>query len=114
MKQCLLFRERLPHAMYWPSRTFTCLVFLVCTFVSHAQETISGRVTSNDTALAGVTVKVKGTTTATATDQSGNFRIAASPGSTLVFSSVGYAQQEVPVNNQTVISVHLQATTAEM
>src|SRR3982750_2488625 len=45
---------------------------------------VRGRVMSGDTALPNVTVQVKGLSTATQTDISGNFSIQAAPTATLV------------------------------
>ena len=62
--------------------------------------TVKGKVTdSTGFGIPGVTVKEKGTTNAVATDQGGNYSIGvAGQGSTLEFSSVGYATREVPVS----------------
>lgn len=78
------------------------------------QRTITGRVASGDTAVAGATVSVKGTTTGTQTDASGRFSINAPANGTLVISSIGYATQEVKINNRTNITVPLQSTLQEM
>ena len=56
----------------------------------------------------------KGTSATAVTDNSGRFSINASPTATLVFSSVGYAGQEVPVNNRTTIQVSLTATSQRL
>lgn len=45
--------------------------------------------------LIGVSVKVKGTTIGTVTNESGHFELPAAPGAVLIFSYVGYEQQEV-------------------
>src|SRR5690349_5215512 len=55
---------------------------------------VKGR--ANGQALSGVTVSVKGGRNATSTDNSGAFSINAPSGGTLVFSSVGYTDREVP------------------
>lgn len=70
---------------------------------------VSGKITSaNGEALAGVTVKVKGSNTQTITDGQGNFQInAPSPTSTLVISYVGFAEQEVSLNNKPEVSLAL-------
>lgn len=69
---------------------------------------ISGVVTQeNGEPLAGVTVTVKGTSISTQTDAAGRFSINASPESVLVFTSVGYIDQEVKAGNQTSINVQL-------
>ena len=71
------------------------------------QQPITGRVVSGDTALSGVSIKVKGANVASQTDATGHFSITASPTSTLVFSYVGHNTQEVPVNNRSSIEVSL-------
>lgn len=72
--------------------------------------TITGKVTSDDGELPGVNVIVKGTTQGTVTDVEGNYTLEV-PGeeSILVFSSVGYVQQEVVVGTRTVVDVILTA-----
>jgi TonB-linked SusC/RagA family outer membrane protein len=71
--------------------------------------TVSGKVTSggDGSALPGVNVLVKGTTTGTSTDSDGNYKIEAGSGATLVFSFIGFAQQEVTVGTQTEVNVVL-------
>lgn len=63
-----------------------------------AQQKITGRVASGDTALAGVTVQVKGGAAYTQTDENGQFTIAAPSNATLIFSYVGYATVEQRIN----------------
>lgn len=87
--------------------------FLLFSFqVVFAQGTVRGKVSSGDTALANVTVRVKGSATATQTDDNGNFSITAGPTATLQFSSIGYSDLELAVNNRTSINVQLQNTNA--
>lgn len=67
----------------------------------------SGKVTgivrdANGEPLIGATVKVKGTSVATATDVDGKYTIKATPGSTLVISYIGNKPMEVPVTGSTV------------
>lgn len=67
---------------------------------------VSGKVMSaTGEGIASVNVLVKGTTTGTATDTSGNYTIMAPENGTLVFSSVGFKTQEIPINNRTTIDV---------
>lgn len=71
-------------------------------------QTVTGTVTDvSNKPIAGVTVTVKGKTVATSTDNSGRFSIAAAGTDSLLFSSVGYASQEIGVNNRTTINVGL-------
>ncbi|WP_277482623.1 SusC/RagA family TonB-linked outer membrane protein [Catalinimonas alkaloidigena] len=64
-------------------------------------------VTNNDP-LPGVTVLVKDGAVGTITDSNGKYSILVSPTDHLIFSSVGFITQEIPVNNQTVIDIQLQ------
>jgi TonB-linked SusC/RagA family outer membrane protein len=72
--------------------------------------TITGTVKGSDTnePLPGVSVVVKGTTRGTTTDVNGAFRLSVeNDNNTLVFSFVGYANQEVVIDNRTTIDVKL-------
>jgi TonB-linked SusC/RagA family outer membrane protein len=70
---------------------------------------ISGKVTSeNGESLPGVTVLVKGTLNGSVTDLDGNYNIEVpNEDDVLVFSSIGYLSQEVPINGRSVIDVVL-------
>lgn len=58
--------------------------------------------------LPGVNILVKGTSTGSVTDLNGNYSIsAASSGSVLVFSYVGYSDQEFNIGNMRIIDVKL-------
>jgi len=74
------------------------------------QLTVSGKVTDADSGegLVGVTVLVKGTIIGITTDANGNYSISVPDrNSTLVFSFVGYLQQELPVEGRSTINVLL-------
>ncbi|MGV3589959.1 MAG: SusC/RagA family TonB-linked outer membrane protein [Adhaeribacter sp.] len=98
------------HKYYFSLLLVTFLVNLGC-LEALAQQTITGRVATNkNEALPGVTVLVKGTSTGTTTDPSGNYSITLPTGQengALIFSFIGYTTQEVPVNNRTTINVTL-------
>nr|WKN39476.1 TonB-dependent receptor [Tunicatimonas sp. TK19036] len=70
-------------------------------------KTVSGTVSSAEEGpLPGVNVLVKGTSSGTVTDLEGNYRLTLPEGgTTLVFSSIGYANQEVEVGSQTTIDI---------
>ena len=72
--------------------------------------TITGKVTSSEDqeGLPGVNVIVKGTTQGTVTDVEGNYTLEV-PGenATLVFSSVGYEQQELLIGNRSIVNITL-------
>lgn len=88
----------------------------LCSFVfagnipESALAQVSGTVTSSSdgSALPGVSVVIKGTTTGTITDGSGKYALDVSgDNATLIFSFIGYTTQEVPVQTKTVIDIAL-------
>ncbi|NDV59057.1 TonB-dependent receptor [Bacteroides sp. 519] len=74
---------------------------------THQTKSISGTVTDNNNEpLIGVSVVVKGTSNGTITNIDGGYTIQVPDAKTvLVFSYVGYNNQEITVGNQTVINV---------
>ncbi|MFD2512325.1 SusC/RagA family TonB-linked outer membrane protein [Pontibacter locisalis] len=69
-------------------------------------------VNENGEGLPGVTVVLKGTTTGTSTDVNGNFSLSVpQTGGTLVFSYIGYTNQEVAIGNQSNFNVTLRPDT---
>ncbi|MGV3538464.1 MAG: carboxypeptidase-like regulatory domain-containing protein [Rufibacter sp.] len=57
--------------------------------------------------IPGVTIQVKGTSTAVPTDADGRYSIQAPANGTLIFSFIGYVSQEVPVRNSSRIDVRM-------
>ncbi|HEY9007902.1 SusC/RagA family TonB-linked outer membrane protein [Ohtaekwangia sp.] len=96
------------------------MVFIFCFCFAYAARsqsaTVNGTVTSKSDGapLPGVNVTVKGTTIGTSTDSDGKYTINASGSATLVFSFIGYAPQEVPVNNQTAVDVVLEEDISQL
>ena len=75
-----------------------------------AQHVVTGTVTNAESGgpLGGASVVVKGTSVGTITDAQGRYRLtAASPEGTLVFSRLGSAAQEVPIDGRAAIDVAL-------
>ena len=79
-------------------------------------KSVTGTVTDEtDKPLPGVSIKVKGTGTGTVTDINGKYSITIpNEGTTLVFSYIGYLQQEVIVNSQTVVNIQLKAAPSSL
>lgn len=77
--------------------TFVMLFFVGISFVfSQAQMIVSGKVVDElNKPMIGVNVLEKGTTNGTVTDIEGNFSLSVKEGSVLVFSYIGYKDQEV-------------------
>lgn len=94
------------------------LCFFLCLFISYAAMAqggpIKGRVLSGDSALANVSVQVKGTNRIVQTDPNGQFTIEAGSGDVLVFTSVGYASQEIALKGRKSLDVRLMIANREM
>lgn len=84
-----------------------CFVFL--TTFAFGQKTISGKITdATNQPLSNATVVVKGTRVATQTDAQGNFTLTVPQGgTTLTVSSVGFDSQDIPIGNQSSLSISL-------
>ncbi len=70
---------------------------------------VTGRITAanSDSVLAGVSIRVKGINSGTVSGNDGSFSISAAGNAVLVFSIVGFTDQEVPVNNRNTINVSM-------
>ena len=92
----------------------TLLAILFIGTQAFAQTSVSGKVTdSSGEPLVGVNVLVKGTTNGTMTDYNGNWNLSnLRQGAVLVFSSIGYASEEVTVGSNNVINVTLKDDSA--
>ncbi len=77
------------------------------------QNQVSGTITdAQGNPLPGVTVLIKGTTFGTLTDNAGKYTLGSvPPNSILVFSFIGSATQEIPVNSRNLINVTMQEET---
>lgn len=78
-----------------------------------SQSIIEGLVSDANGLVSGVTVKVKGKSTITSTNESGKFTISASIGDVLVFSLIGYESKEVVVNSVN-LSIQLQTANEDI
>ncbi len=93
------------------------LLFLIFHSSSFAQSRpVTGRVvTGTNVPLEGVSVRLKGSQTGTATDRAGNYSIGVRGNSpVLVFSYVGFEEQEVTVGDGNVIDVQLAEGVAKL
>ncbi|MGX5690468.1 SusC/RagA family TonB-linked outer membrane protein [Arcticibacter tournemirensis] len=83
------------------------LVFMLQSINAFAQNQIKGRVTasSDKQPLPGVSVNVRGSQKGVSTDVNGNFVIQAGPRDVLVFTAIGFANQQVTVGDRTEINV---------
>ncbi|MFH5884957.1 SusC/RagA family TonB-linked outer membrane protein [Halalkalibaculum sp. DA3122] len=107
------------------TRIRSALMFLMCLAFSMQvhdataqaqQHTVTGTVVEQESGetLPGVNVIIKGTTQGTATDVDGMYEIEVAEDDTLVFSSVGFQSQEIPVMGRSVIDVAMVASTGQL
>ncbi|MBO4624211.1 MAG: TonB-dependent receptor [Bacteroidales bacterium] len=85
----------------------TFMLALLASAALFAQNKVTGKVSDDQGPAIGVSVMEKGTNNGVITDLDGNYVITVKPGATLVFSSIGYAAQEIVVGSQSVINVLL-------
>ena len=94
-------------------RNFSLLIaFLLSLQIASAQSlTVTGQVSSADDSypLPGVSVLVKGTAKGTSTDLDGNYSISVSKGQTLVFTCIGFVNQEKLIENSGRIDVSMES-----
>ncbi|UII27079.1 SusC/RagA family TonB-linked outer membrane protein [Fulvivirga maritima] len=103
-------------------RKFLLLIFMFVFVLSGKDalaqgKTVSGTVTSEEdgSALPGVNVVLKGTTTGTVTDINGAFRLnMPEENGTLVFSFIGLTTKEVEVGSRSVVNVEMSSDVTEL
>ena len=89
------------------------LVLLMLTFIgmtgAHAQLSISGKITADDTgeALPGATILEKGTSNGSVTDLNGEYSLSVGEDAVLVISFIGYNSQEVVVGGRSQVDITL-------
>ncbi|WP_428660655.1 SusC/RagA family TonB-linked outer membrane protein [Runella sp.] len=77
---------------------------------------ITGKVSgaSDNSALPGVSIVVKGSTRGTTTDNNGEYKVSAPANATLIFSYIGFVRQEISVGNRTVVNVILESDESQL
>ncbi|GAB3424214.1 SusC/RagA family TonB-linked outer membrane protein [Niabella aquatica] len=92
------------------------LIAIVSTIEEEKRQiTITGKVTAiTGDPVPGATVLEKGTQNGASTNDAGEYKITVGDGAVLVFSAVGYQEQEVIVGNRTVIDVKLVAAVSNL
>jgi TonB-linked SusC/RagA family outer membrane protein len=111
-KSCLKFEG----AVFIRNSIFL-LLLISCLSATSQNVRVTGKVSGDDgNPVAGVTVSIKGNSSgATATDTAGVFSISVPTGNeTLVFTSVGFADQEISLRNQTNLTVTMVATSKSL
>lgn len=107
-----LFHEKLLDKIMikYIRQLLTIIPITLCAHTLHAQHSVNGRVyDSSNEPVIGATIMVKNTTNGTTTDLDGNYTIAnVNNDDILVFSYLGYNDQEIKVGDKTVIDVTMQ------
>ena len=95
---------------------FTLLLFLLPQMLQAQERTVRGTVLSaeDNTALTGVTIRIKGSQRITQTDADGNFSIQIASGQTLQVSYVGYEDQEITPGDDAVVNIRLQVAAGSL
>lgn len=88
---------------------FSFIMLLIGVQVFAQDRMVSGKVSSSEdgSGIPGASVSIKGTSKGTTTDANGNFKISVSGSNVLIFSSVGFNNQDVSVGNKSQINVSL-------
>ncbi len=99
-------------------RLLKLVLLLLFASASAYAQTVTGKVTSaaDGSPVPGVSILVKGTSNGTATDATGSFtvNIPDPAGTVLLVSFIGFAPQEVPVQNRTQIDIVLKEDVTEL
>ncbi len=97
-------------------RTASLLVpLLLMALVVHGQTQVTGTVKdATGSALPGVNVIIKGTTSGTTTDADGRFSMMANSSDVLLVSFIGYKSQEIAVGNLTMINITMEEDIASL
>ena len=95
----------------------SCVMLFAVGFLAYAQNiNVSGKVTDAQTgeSVPFASIQVKGTMTGTATDADGNYTISVPRNAILVFSSIGYLNQEAAVEGRSVVNIMLAPDTESL
>ncbi len=107
-------------SMHSPKLTALCYWLAFCLslcfpFSAFAQQQLSGKVIDSlGKPVAGATIRDKNSKQTTVTKENGSFALDVRSNSTIVVSSVGYADKEIVVGNQTDIIITLSSATASL
>ncbi|WP_375436461.1 SusC/RagA family TonB-linked outer membrane protein [uncultured Hymenobacter sp.] len=96
--------------LYGLTRQLPVAVALMAIAPAAVAQAVTGRITADDSKapLPGVTVVLKGSTTGTATGADGSYSLnVPNRQGTLIFSFIGYATQEVPIDGRSEVSIVL-------
>jgi TonB-linked SusC/RagA family outer membrane protein len=111
MKRHLLF---LKNSLYYKAALALVLTVFIFSSSFAQGRRVSGTVTDNSGPAPGVTIRVKGASAATSSDNDGRYSITVPDNATLVFTYLGYTTQEIPVGTRTTLNVVLSADSRDL
>jgi len=90
---------------------FSCVLLFTGHLATAQSKTVTGTVTSSedDAPIPGVNIVIKNTTTGSVTDVNGQYSLAVGETDILIFSSIGFTTQEIPVAGRSVIDVTMES-----
>src|SRR3712207_4325358 len=101
-------RVRLMVSLVFLSGLTSSITISVSAQSTSTSRKVSGKVTDETgNGLSSVTVTVKGSKVATQTDENGNYTVNTPSNATLVFTSVGYAANEVAARGRSTVNATL-------
>src|SRR5687768_12783411 len=98
-------------------RATTCILvtLFLLPVVAFSQQTVNGIIKDNEgKVLPGITVSLKGKKSATKTDSTGTFSLAATSGDVLVVSAINYEGTEIKVDGRPAYAIVLKTKVREM
>src|SRR5687768_10609759 len=90
------------------------LLLQASTFAQNVTVTGTVRSAGDNAPLIGVSVSVSGTSRGTTTNLDGGYSLSVPRDAVLLFSFLGYARQQVPVDGRTNINIELQASGSDL
>ena len=94
----------------WKLKNFLLAIIIMQSFFvlqAQAQTSVKGKITGDGGPLPGVSVLVKGTKTAVSTDFDGNYTINAKATDVLIFSYLGFQNQEQKIAARKIINLEM-------
>src|SRR3954462_15464749 len=100
--------RKTPRQFSTPLNKLFLMIFFLFFSAAAFSQTITGTITDSDNKPIGnATIQVKGSSRFTQSDNAGKFSINASGNDALIFTSVGFASQEIPLNGRRSLAVKM-------
>ncbi len=96
--------------------SMTAILSLFCSITYGQERQVSGTILDgiNNSPLPGVSILVKGTNTGTVSDVDGKYSLSVGDTDVLIFSFIGYENQEITVGNRSIIDLTLEVDVTQL